>query len=78
MVCREFVSSTRLTRWARDFEHAVDTLRKRLNAKPVPIQIPIGQEDKFKGVVDSVNMNAILWNDETLGLSTSPKKFPPI
>jgi len=32
-----------------DFEHAVDTLRKRLSAKPVAIQIPIGQEDKFRG-----------------------------
>src|SRR5256714_1895271 len=59
-----------------DFEHAVDTLRKRLNAKPVAIQIPIGQEDKFKGVVDLVNMKAILWNDETLGAEYITEEIP--
>src|SRR5256712_13874041 len=41
----------KIDKMGADFEHAVDTLRKRLNAKPVAIQIPIGQEDKFKGVV---------------------------
>ena len=43
-----------------DFEHAIDTIRKRLNAKPIAIQIPIGQEDKFKGVVDLLAMKAII------------------
>src|SRR5438105_5135556 len=59
-----------------DFENAVDTLRKRLNAKPVAIQIPIGQEDKFKGVVDLVNMKAILWNDATLGAEYITEEIP--
>jgi elongation factor G len=59
-----------------DFEHAVDTLRKRLNAHPIAIQIPIGQEDKFKGVVDLVNMKAITWKDETIGAEYITGEIP--
>src|SRR5882724_10940904 len=50
-----------------DAVHAVETIRKRLNARPVAIQIPIGQEAAFKGVVDLVDMKAIYWRDESLG-----------
>src|SRR5437868_8065485 len=57
----------KIDKMGADFEHAIDTIRKRLNAKPVAIQIPIGQEDKFKGVVDLIAMKAIIWKDETLG-----------
>ena len=46
----------KIDKMGADFEHAVDTIRKRLNAKPVAIQIPIGQEDKFRGVVDLIEM----------------------
>src|SRR5216117_3586771 len=46
----------KIDKMGADFEHAVDTIRKRLNAKPIAIQIPIGQEDKFKGVVDLIQM----------------------
>jgi len=66
----------KIDKMGADFEHAVDTLRKRLNAKPVAIQIPIGQEDKFKGVVDLVTMKAILWNDETLGAEYITEEIP--
>ena len=66
----------KIDKMGADFEHAVDTLRKRLNAKPVAIQIPIGQEDKFKGVVDLVKMKAILWNDETLGAEYITEEIP--
>src|SRR5260370_4077843 len=59
-----------------DFEHAVDTIRKRLNARPVAIQIPIGQEAKFKGVVDLISMKAIIWNDETLGAEYQVEEIP--
>ena len=59
-----------------DFEHAIDTIRKRLNAKPVAIQIPIGQEDKFKGVVDLINMKAIVWKDETMGSEYHTEEIP--
>jgi len=66
----------KIDKMGADFEHAVDTLRKRLNAKPVAIQIPIGQEDKFKGVVDLLAMKAILWNDETLGAEYVTDEIP--
>ena len=57
----------KIDKMGADFEHAVDTIRKRLNAKPVAIQIPIGQEDKFKCVVDLVEMQSIVWQDDTIG-----------
>src|SRR5260370_7680341 len=59
-----------------DFEHAVDTIRKRLNARPVAVQIPIGQEAKFKGVVDLINMKAIVWNDEAMGSQYVVEEIP--
>jgi elongation factor G len=59
-----------------DFEHAVDTIRKRLSAKPVAIQIPIGQEDKFKGVVDLLGMKAIVWADDTIGSEYLTEEIP--
>ena len=57
----------KIDKMGADFEHAVDTIRKRLNAKPVAIQIPIGQEDKFRGVVDLIEMKSIVWKDDTMG-----------
>ena len=59
-----------------DFEHAVDTIRKRLNARPVAIQIPIGQESNFKGVIDLIQMKAIVWNDETMGAEYETGEIP--
>src|SRR5476649_2736041 len=52
----------KMDKMGADFEHAVDTIRKRLNARPVAIQIPIGQEAAFKGVIDLVEMKAIYWH----------------
>jgi elongation factor G len=59
-----------------DFEHAVDTIRKRLSAKPIAIQIPIGQEAKFVGVVDLITMKAIVWKDETMGAEYEIEEIP--
>jgi elongation factor G len=50
-----------------DFEHVLETIRKRLGARPVALQIPIGAEAGFKGVIDLVEMKAIVWNDEAMG-----------
>jgi elongation factor G len=66
----------KIDKMGADFEHAVDTIRKRLSAKPVAIQIPIGQEDKFKGVVDLINMKAVVWKDETMGAEYSVEEIP--
>ncbi len=56
-----------MDRVGADFYHSVDTIVDRLKARPVPIQIPIGAEDQFKGIVDLVEMKAVIWRDETLG-----------
>src|ERR1051325_8289879 len=57
----------KMDRVGADFFHSVETIVSRLKARPVPIQIPVGAEDQFKGVIDLVNMKAVLWRDETLG-----------
>jgi len=66
----------KMDKMGADFERAVDTIRKRLNARPVAIQIPIGQEDKFKGAIDLFDMKAILWNDETMGAEYVVEEIP--
>jgi elongation factor G len=66
----------KMDKMGADFEHAVDTIRKRLNARPVAIQIPIGQEAAFKGVIDLVGMKAIYWRDETLGAKYEVEEIP--
>ena len=66
----------KIDKMGADFEHAVDTIRKRLSAKPVAIQIPIGQEDKFKGVIDLINMKAIVWVDDTMGAEYVTEEIP--
>jgi elongation factor G len=59
-----------------DFEYVIETIRKRLGAKPVAIQIPIGAEAKFAGVIDLIEMRAILWHDETMGAKYSIEEIP--
>jgi elongation factor G len=59
-----------------DFEHVIETIRKRLGARPVAIQIPIGAEAKFQGVVDLIEMRAIVWHDETMGAKYSIEEVP--
>ncbi len=66
----------KIDKMGADFEHAIDTIRKRLNAKPVAIQLPIGQEDKFKGVIDLLQMKAIVWKDETMGAEYHVEEIP--
>jgi elongation factor G len=57
----------KMDRVGADFYRAVDTIVDRLKARPVAIQIPVGAEDQFKGIVDLVKMKAVIWRDETLG-----------
>ncbi|NWF66567.1 MAG: elongation factor G, partial [Campylobacterales bacterium] len=57
----------KMDRIGANFYNVENQIKTRLNATPVPIQIPIGAEDTFKGVVDLVQMKAIVWNDETMG-----------
>ncbi len=66
----------KMDKMGADFEHAIDTIRKRLSARPVAIQLPIGAEDKFKGLVDLFSMKAYLWLDETLGAEYVEQEIP--
>ncbi len=66
----------KMDRPGADFDHAVDTIRTRLSAKPVPIQMPIGAEDQFKGCIDLIGMKAILWKDERMGADYSVEDIP--
>jgi len=59
-----------------DFEHVLEMIRKRLGARPVALQIPIGAEANFKGVIDLIEMNAVVWHDETLGAEFSLEPIP--
>ncbi len=61
-----------------DFEHVLDTIRKRLGARPVALQIPIGAEAGFKGIVDLIEMKAVVWHDETMGAELTSRRFPRI
>ena len=63
--CMAFVN--KMDRTGADFYNVVGQLDEKLNANPIPIQIPIGREENFKGVVDLINMQAIVWDEESLG-----------
>ncbi len=58
----------KMDRAGANFERCVDMIRTRLRANPVPIQLPIGAEEQFEGVVDLVRMKAIRWDMETQGM----------
>jgi elongation factor G len=57
----------KMDRIGADFDRGVQMMRDRLHANPLPVQLPIGKEDNFQGVVDLVEMKAIVWDNESLG-----------
>jgi elongation factor G len=66
----------KMDRNGADFEHVLDTIRKRLGARPVALQLPIGAEVNFKGVIDLIEMRAVVWHDETMGAEFSIEPIP--
>ena len=58
-----------------DFYRVVDMIKTRLNANPVPIQLPIGSEDTFAGIVDLVTMRAVIYTDD-LGTTSEDAEIP--
>ena len=66
----------KMDRTGADFFAVVDQVKSRLGATPVPIQLPIGAEDGFKGVIDLIKMKAINWNDEDQGMTFSYEAIP--
>jgi elongation factor G len=65
----------KMDRVGADFFGSVHSMVDRLGARPVPVQLPIGQEEHFRGVVDVVEMKAIVWNDD-LGMSMEIEEIP--
>ena len=66
----------KMDRSGADFFETVQQMRDILGANPVVIQVPIGAEENFKGVVDLIKMKAILWHDETMGAEYDVEEIP--
>src|SRR5471032_2334418 len=66
----------KMDRTGADFFKVFRQMKERLRGNPVPIQIPIGAEDKFEGVIDLIRMKAIYWDDSTQGMKFSYGEVP--
>ncbi len=66
----------KMDRSGADFFETVQQMKDILGANPCPVQIPIGAEENFKGVVDLIKMKAILWHDETMGAEYNVEEIP--
>ncbi len=66
----------KMDRVGADFFRGVNMIKDRLKANPVPIQLPVGAEDTFKGIIDLVEMKAILWDEESLGANFREEAIP--
>ena len=66
----------KMDRSGADFFKVYDQMRSRLKANPVPIQVPIGAEEGFEGVVDLVKMKAIFWDDSSQGMKFDLREIP--
>ncbi|HST53502.1 MAG TPA: elongation factor G [Pyrinomonadaceae bacterium] len=66
----------KLDRAGASFDRSFESIITRLGANPVALQIPIGLEDQFKGVVDLITMKALLWNDEAKGAEYATVEIP--
>jgi elongation factor G len=66
----------KMDRAGADFLRVVEQIKARLGSTPVPVQLPIGAEENFKGVVDLVRMQAIYWNEGDMGVTYEAKGIP--
>ncbi len=66
----------KMDRTGANFYKVYDQMRSRLKANPIPLQVPIGAEDNFEGVVDLVKMKAIYWDDESKGVKFEYRDIP--
>ena len=66
----------KMDRSGANFQRCIEQIRSRLRGNPVPIQLPIGAEDEFEGVIDLVKMKAIYWDSETQGMSFEYRDIP--
>ena len=66
----------KMDRAGADFFRVVDQIKSRLGSKPVPLQVPIGAEDNFKGVINLIDMKAIIWDEESKGMKFDEVDIP--
>ncbi len=66
----------KMDRTGADFYRALDSIVDRLKCRPIPVQLPIGAEDQFKGVIDLVSLKARTWRDETIGAQFDDVEIP--
>jgi elongation factor G len=66
----------KMDRAGADFARVVGQIKNRLGANAIPVQLPIGAEDKFEGVIDLVKMKAIYWDDSNLGVQFEERDIP--
>jgi elongation factor G len=66
----------KMDRAGADFLRVVRQVQKRLGANPVPIQLPIGAEEKFEGVIDLIGMRAIYWDESSMGMTYTEVEIP--
>ncbi len=66
----------KMDRLGADFYMSVDMIKKRLNANPVIVQIPLGKESDFRGVIDLITMKAIIYDEDTLGAKYREEEIP--
>ena len=66
----------KMDRAGADYLRVVDQVTERLGANPVPVQLPIGAEEKFEGVIDLIKMQALYWDESDLGVSFEAREIP--
>ncbi|HKO06655.1 MAG TPA: elongation factor G [Alphaproteobacteria bacterium] len=66
----------KMDRVGADYYRCIEMMKERLGAKPVVMQLPVGEESNFAGVVDLLRMRAVIWKDETLGAEFEFKEIP--
>jgi len=66
----------KMDRTGADFNRGVEMIRDRLGANPIPLQLPIGSEENYRGLVDLVAMEAIVWDDESMGAKYEKVEIP--
>jgi elongation factor G len=70
------VFCNKMDKTGASFEQCIKDIKERLGAKPVPIQLPIGAEADFKGIIDLVRMTAVVWEEESLGAKYHDEDIP--
>ena len=70
------VFCNKMDKTGASFEQCIKDIKERLGARPVPIQLPIGAEQAFKGIIDLVRMKAVVWEDEALGAKYHDEDIP--